>query len=50
MHLKFIGLVIVLGMLIIGLIGIPMWRWFFGATILLAIPVAYFLLRRHNHL
>ena len=45
-----IGLVIVLGMLIIGLIGIPMWRWFFGATILLAIPVAYFLLRRHNHL
>jgi hypothetical protein len=45
-----IGFVIVLGMLVVGLIGIPMWRWFFGATVLLAIPVAYFLLRRHNHL
>ena len=45
-----IGFVIVLGMLIVGLIGIPMWRWFFGATVLLGLPVAYFLMRRHNQL
>jgi hypothetical protein len=29
-----IGLVIVIGMLIVGLVGIPEWRWFFGATVL----------------
>ncbi len=25
-----IGLVIVIGMLVVGLVGIPEWRWFFG--------------------
>lgn len=43
-----IGFVVVVGILIIGLIGIPAWRWFFGATVLAGSVVAYFLWRRHQ--
>lgn len=43
-----IGLVIVIGMLIVGLVGIPEWRWFFGATVLVGSLVGYSLCRRHN--
>src|SRR5260221_13381387 len=38
-----IGFVIVLGMLVVGLIGIPMWRWLFGGTGVLGIAVVFFL-------
>ena len=41
-----IELVVVIGMLLIGLIGIPEWRWFFGATVLAGSVVGYFLWRR----
>src|SRR5437762_1717166 len=41
-----IELVIVLGILLVGLIGIPAWRWFFGATLLVGGLVGYFLRRR----
>ena len=44
-----IGLVIVIGMLIIGLIGIPAWRWFFGATVIVGSLVGYFLSRRQEY-
>ena len=43
-----IGLVIVLGMIVVGLVGIPEWRWFFGATVLVGSPVGYFLWRRRG--
>jgi hypothetical protein len=43
-----IGLVIVVGMLIVGLVGIPEWRWFFGATVLVGSLVGYVLGRRHQ--
>jgi hypothetical protein len=41
-----IELVVVLGMLLIGLIGIPEWRWFFGATVLVGSLLGYLLWRR----
>jgi hypothetical protein len=44
------GLMVVIGMLIVGLIGIPEWRYFFGAAVLLGSVVAYFLFRRHQEL
>ena len=43
-----IGLVIVIGMLVLGLVGIPEWRWFFGATVLVGSLVGYCLWRRHQ--
>lgn len=42
------GLIIVIGMLIVGLVGIPEWRYFFGATVLLGSLVGYLLLRHHQ--
>src|SRR5256884_5828708 len=44
-----IELVIVLGILLVGLIGIPAWRWFFGATLLVGGLVGYFLRRSEEH-
>jgi hypothetical protein len=44
------GLIVVIGILLVGLIGIPEWRYFFGATVLLGSVVAYFLFRRHQEL
>ena len=41
-----IELVVVLGILIVGLIGIPARRWFFTATLLVGGFVGYFLWRR----
>jgi hypothetical protein len=43
-----IELVVVLGLLLIGLIGIPEWRWFFGATVLVGSVVGYLLWRRNQ--
>ena len=43
-----IELFIVIGILIIGLIGIPEWRWFLGATVLVGSLVGYFLWRRNQ--
>ena len=43
-----IGLFIVAGFLLIGLIGIPEWRWFFGATVVVGGMFGYFLWRRHG--
>ena len=44
-----IGFVVVLGILIVGLVGIPEWRYFFGATVLVGSLVAYALWRHHQH-
>ncbi len=44
-----IGLFIVAGFLLIGLIGIPEWRWFFGATVIFGSLFGYFLWRRHGY-
>ena len=44
------GLIVVIGILIVGLIGIPEWRYFFGASLVLGSVVGYLLLRRHNEL
>jgi len=41
-----IGLFICVGLIAIGLIGIPEWRWFFGATVLAGSAFGYFLWRR----
>ena len=43
-----IELLVVLGMLLIGLIGIPEWRWFFGATVLAGSAMGYLLWRRNR--
>jgi hypothetical protein len=43
-----IEFVAVVGILPIGLIGIPAWRWFFGATLLMGGLVGYFLWRRNQ--
>lgn len=43
-----IGLFIVAGFLLIGLIGIPEWRWFFGATVIVGGLFGYSLWRRHG--
>jgi hypothetical protein len=42
------GLIVVIGIIVVGLIGIPEWRYFFGATVLLGSLVGYLLLRRHQ--
>jgi hypothetical protein len=44
------GLIVVLGILIVGLVGIPAWRYFFGATVVVGGLVAYMLRRRHSQL
>ena len=44
------GLIMVVGILIVGLVGIPEWRYFFGATVLAGSAVAYMLLRKHGQL
>jgi hypothetical protein len=44
------GLIVVIGILIVGLIGIPEWRYFFGATVFLGSLFAYTLYRRHQQL
>jgi hypothetical protein len=44
------GLIVVIGILIVGLVGIPEWRYFFGATVLGGSAVAYILLRKHGQL
>lgn len=41
-----IGLFIAAGFVLIGLIGIPEWRWFFGASVVLGGVFGYFLWRR----
>jgi hypothetical protein len=43
-----IELVVVLGIVVIGLIGIPVWRWFFAATVLVGGLIGYALWRRHQ--
>ena len=43
-----IGLVICIGLVVIGLVGIPEWRWFFGAAVLVGSLVGYLLLRHHR--
>jgi MFS family permease len=40
-----IGLVVVVGILIAGLVALPPWRWFFGASVVLGSAFAYFLWR-----
>jgi hypothetical protein len=42
------GLIVVIGILIVGLIGIPEWRYFFGATVVVGGLVAYALRHRHS--
>jgi hypothetical protein len=41
-----IGLFIAAGLVLIGLIGIPEWRWFFGASLVLGGLFGYLLWRR----
>lgn len=41
-----IGLFIVAGLVLIGLVGIPEWRWFFGASLVLGGLYGYLLWRR----
>jgi hypothetical protein len=43
-----IELLVVLGMLLIALIGIPESRWFFGATVLVGSVTGYLLWRRNQ--
>ena len=43
-----IELVVVLGILLVGLVGIPAWRWFFGATLFVGGLTGYFLWRRNR--
>ena len=45
-----IGLFIVAGLVVIGLLGIPAWRWFFGATVILGSLVGYSLWRRRQQI
>jgi hypothetical protein len=35
---------------VIGLVGIPAWRWFFGATVILGSLVGYSLWRRRQQI
>lgn len=43
-----IGLIIVIGMIIVGLVGIPEWRYFFGSSVVVGSFVAYALWRHHR--
>jgi hypothetical protein len=42
------GLIAVVGILIVGLVGLPEWRYFFGATVLAGSVLAYALHRRQS--
>ena len=42
------GLIVVIGIVIVGLVGIPEWRYFFAATVLVGSGIAYLLHRRHE--
>lgn len=42
------GLIVVVGILIVGLVGIPEWRYFFGAAVLIGGLIGYALWRRHS--
>jgi hypothetical protein len=42
------GLIVVIGILLVGLVGIPAWRWFFAATVLVGGLLGYALWRRHQ--
>ena len=44
-----VGLVICVGLIVIGLVGIPEWRWLFAASVLAGGFVAFSLWRLHNH-
>lgn len=43
-----VGLVVVFGLLLMGLLGLPGARWFFGGTLLLGSIWGYFLWLRHR--
>lgn len=43
-----IGLVVVLGLLLVGLVGLPEARWFFAGTLLLGSICGFFLWLRHR--
>jgi len=43
-----IGLVIVTGLVVVGLVSIPAWRWFFGAAVILGSLLGYALWRRQQ--
>ena len=43
-----VGLIIVIGIMIVGFVGIPEWRWFFGAALFVGSLVGYVLYRRHS--
>lgn len=43
-----IELLVVVGMLLIGWIGIPEWRWFFGASVVVGSATGYLLWRRNQ--
>ena len=43
-----IGLVVVLGLLLMGLVGLPEARWFFAGTLLLGSICGFFLWLRHR--
>ena len=43
-----IGLVICIGLIVIGLVGIPEWRWFFGASVLLGSFLGFAFWRLHG--
>jgi len=42
------GLIIVIGMLVVGLVGIPEWRYFLGATLIVGGLLGFFLWRHHQ--
>lgn len=44
-----IGLVIVIGLLLMGVVGIPEARWFFGGSLVLGGMVGLLLWLRHRH-
>jgi hypothetical protein len=43
-----VGLVVVLGLLLMGLLGLPGARWFFAGALLLGGICGFFLWRRHR--
>lgn len=43
-----IGLVIVLGLLLMGLVGLPEFRWFFAGSLVLGGVCGFFLWLRHR--
>lgn len=43
-----VGLFVVIGLLIVGLVGMPEWRYFFGASVIAGSLFAYVLWRLHQ--